>query len=97
MILYSFLFGIYPGVELLGHMVTLYERHRWCSGKESTCQGRKHKRRRFGFWVRKMPYPPGVGNGNPLQHSCLENPVDSLAGYSSWGLTESDMTEDMHA
>ena len=20
--------------------------------------------------------PPGVGNGNPLQYSCLENPVD---------------------
>ena len=20
--------------------------------------------------------PPGVGNGNPLQHSCLENPMD---------------------
>ena len=22
---------------------------------------------------------PGVGNGNPLQYSCLENPVDSGA------------------
>jgi len=20
--------------------------------------------------------PPGVGNGNPLQYSCLENPMD---------------------
>jgi len=30
---------------------------------------------------------PGEGNGNPLQYSCLENPMDkrSLAGYSSWG------------
>ena len=27
---------------------------------------------------------PGEGNGNPLQYSCLENPMDrrSLAGYS---------------
>ena len=25
---------------------------------------------------------PGEGNGNPLQYSCLENPIDSLAGYS---------------
>ena len=31
---------------------------------------------------------PGEGNGNPLQDSCLENPMDrgrSLAGYSPWG------------
>ena len=27
---------------------------------------------------------PGEGNGNPLQYSCLENPMDrgSLAGYN---------------
>ena len=38
---------------------------------------------------------PGVGNGNPLQHSCLENSMDrvALAGYSPWGHKESDMTE----
>ena len=35
---------------------------------------------------------PGGGHGNPLQYSCLENPMDrwSLAGY---GGKESDMTE----
>ena len=30
---------------------------------------------------------PGEGNGNPLQHSCLENPMDGrvcLIGYSPW-------------
>ena len=38
---------------------------------------------------------PGGGNGNPLQYSCLENPVDkrSLAGYSPRGHKASDMTE----
>ena len=37
----------------------------------------------------------GRGHGNPLQCSCLENPHEqrSLAGYSSWGCKESDMTE----
>ena len=43
----------------------------WClSGKESTCQCR-----RCGFdpWVRRSP---GEGNGNLLQYSCLENPVN---------------------
>ena len=27
---------------------------------------------------------PGVGNGNPLQYSCLENPMNR-GTYSSWG------------
>ena len=33
---------------------------------------------------------PGEGNGNPLQHSCLENPMD---GGDWWGRKESDTTE----
>ena len=35
------------------------------------------------------------GHGNPLQHSCLENPHGqrSLAGFSPWGYKESDVTE----
>ena len=38
---------------------------------------------------------PGGGNGNPLQYSCLENPMEqgSLAVYSPWGCKESDTTE----
>ena len=37
----------------------------------------------------------GEGNGNPLQYSCLENPMDirSLVGCSPWGCKESDTTE----
>ena len=32
-------------------------------------------------WVRFLGWedPPGEGNGNPLQHSCLENPMDGRA------------------
>ena len=42
---------------------------------------------------------PGEGNGNPLQYSCLENPMDReacpcpLEGYSPWGHKDSGMTE----
>ena len=40
---------------------------------------------------------PGEGNDNPLQYSCLENPMDRgacpLAGYSPCGHKESDTTE----
>ena len=36
-----------------------------------------------------------VGNDNPRQYSCLENPHGqrNLEGYSSWNHKESDMTE----
>ena len=41
---------------------------------------------------------PGEGNGNPLQYSCLESPMDREAwvGYSPRGLKESDTTEWLH-
>ena len=37
---------------------------------------------------------PGEGNSNPLQYSCLENPMDRGAWWDTvHGVTESDMTE----
>ena len=38
---------------------------------------------------------PGAGHGNPLEHSCLENPhaQRSLAGYSQRGRKEPDLTK----
>ena len=40
---------------------------------------------------------PGVGSGNPLQYSCLENPMErSLVDYCLWDHKESDMTERVH-
>ena len=27
-------------------------------------------------WIPGLGRSPGEGNGNPLQHSCLENPMD---------------------
>ena len=36
---------------------------------------------------------PGGGHGNPPVYSCLENPMDSLTGYSPQGHTEMDTTE----
>ena len=31
---------------------------------------------------------PGGGHGNPLQYSCLENPMDRGAWQAPWGHTE---------
>ena len=38
---------------------------------------------------------PGEGNGNPVQYSGLENPMEqrSLAGYTVHGVEESDTTK----
>ena len=50
-------------------------------------------------WVQSLgsedPDPPGVGHGNPLQFSCLENPMDRGAWRATVhrGCKESNMTE----
>ena len=49
------------------------------SGKEPTCQCRRYKRLKFNPWVGKIPWRK---HGNPLQYSCLENPMDR--GACSW-------------
>ena len=43
------------------------------SGKESACQCRRHKKHEFNPGSGRSP---GEGNGNPLQYSCLENPIE---------------------
>ena len=40
---------------------------------------------------------PGEGNGNPLQYSCLENPVDGGVWWATaQGFAESDTNERFH-
>ena len=47
--------------------------------------------------IPKSGRPPGGGNGNPLQYSCLVNlhGQRSLVGYSPWDHKELDMTEQL--
>ena len=40
---------------------------------------------------------PGEGNGNPLQYSCLENPMEGRALWATvHGVVELDMTKRFH-
>ena len=43
--------------------------------------------------------PPGEGNGNPFQYSCLENPMDGGAWRATvhGGCKELDKTEQLHS
>ena len=65
------------------------------SGKEFICQGRRHKRQEFD--PPGSGPSPGVGNGNPLQYSCLENPTDRGTWWARvHGVTESQTRLSTH-
>ena len=61
---------------------------RWLSGKESICNAGD-----VGL-IPEWGKSPGEGNGNPLQYSCLENPMDRGTWWATvYRLTKkSDMT-----
>ena len=74
------------------YICILYRLPRWCSGKEST--------RQCGDTEDTVSIPgsgrsPGAGNGNPLQHFCLEKAMDRV--FRPRGHKESDPTERTHA
>ena len=52
---------------------------KWLSDKESVGQSRKCSRHGFDSWSGRSP---GGGNANPLQYSCLENPMDRGAWWA---------------
>ena len=57
----------------------------WLIGKESTCNAGDTG------WIPESRRSPEEGHGNPLQYSCLENPIGR--GYSPQDCKESDSTE----
>ena len=60
----------------------------WNSGKESACQCRKQER----LLIPASEGCPGGGNGNPLQYSCLGNPLDR----GTWRATVHGVTKELN-
>ena len=69
---------------MLGALVCI---PRWCSDKLPASLGDTRDAGSIPGWGRS----PGVGNGNPLQYSCLEHPMDRGAWRAT--LHESDVTK----
>ena len=67
---------------------------RWFGSEESTSQCRSYKSHGFDPWVRKIPWR---GNDNPLQYSCLGNPMDIEAWRATvHGVANSQMRLSEH-
>ena len=81
-----------PGLR--GKLMDNMGLHRWCIGKESTCQCRRIRRHGFDPWVGKNPWskwqPISVFLPGKFHRQ------RSLVGYSPWGLKESDISECTH-
>ena len=65
---------------------------RWLNGKESTCQCRRHRKLGFYPWFGKIPWRT-EWQPTPVFSPRKFHGHRSLAGYSPWGLRESDTTE----
>ena len=68
---------------------------RQLSGKESTCQCRRHRRCGFHLWVRKILWKR-KWQLTPVFLPVRSHGQRSLSGYSPWGRKESDRTEQAH-
>ena len=68
---------------------------RWPSGEEPTWQCNRLKRCRFDPWVGKIPWRR-KWEPTPVLLPRKSQGQRSLAGYSPWGHTKSDTTEDTH-
>ena len=59
--------------EKLGYIHTIKYHAWWLSRKESTCNAGMAGNTGL---IPRLERSPGEVNGNPLQYSCLENPMD---------------------
>ena len=76
-----------------GQPVTKHKaKYRWHSGKESSCQCRRHRSCGFNLWVRKIPWRR-KRQPTPVFFLAKSNRQRNRAGYSPGGCKTSDSTE----
>ena len=70
---------------------------RWCSGKESVCQGRRHRRCRLHPWERGGEIPwSRKWHPTPVYLPEKFHGQRSLVGYRLWSCKEPNVTEHTH-
>ena len=76
--------GIFPCQKIQSYIILMGFFPWWFNGKKKKPLANA---RDMGL-IPGLGRSPGEGSGNPLQDSCLGNPMDrrSLVGYSPWGL-----------
>ena len=83
----------YGLLDIISGWSFVLEDPRWPPGKESVCNA--DTAGNAGL-IPGLGRSPGGGSGNPLQYSCLGNPMDRGAWQAAvhpWGRKESDRTE----
>ena len=83
--------GGFPVAQTVKNPPSLWETWARSSG-EKTGQSRRHKTHSLDPWVRKIPWRRAWQSAPVFLPGESHGQV-SLAGYSSWGRKESDMTE----
>ena len=68
---------------------------RWLTGKETTCQCRKHRRCVFSLWLGKIPWRR-KWQSTPVSMPGESHGQRSLEGYGPQGLKEPDRAEHKH-
>ena len=76
------------------HSITKYRLYDGSSGKDPACQCRRHKRRRFGPWVRKIPWRK-AWQPTPVFLLGKSYGQRSVAGYSPQHCKKSDTAEEI--
>ena len=90
LVIFNFFFCLFVRSAFFKYTALFVDLPRWLKGKESTCQaGDPGTIPGLGRFL-------GEGNGNPLQYSCLGNPVDRGAWRATvHGVTESYTTDQL--
>ena len=80
------MFWIFSDIQKTGYTTKLFklpQRVTWLFNRKATLP--MQETQEMQVWFLGGEDPPGAANGNPLQYSCLENPMDRGAWWTTVG------------